>query len=163
MAQEVANSRQPISPAGGVLSFEGGTGFLLSRTGSLARRHWARMLADRGLTPHHYGMLMALDERGPVGQQQLAELAGIDPRNAVPVIDVLADCGLLVRDVHATDRRRRVLALTDSGHDVVADLTQTGAEIEYRFLRALSAADQRQLHRMLLTLLASDDEAGQTK
>lgn len=162
MAQEEANNSNPTGPTGGVLSFEGGTGFLLSRTGSLARRRWARMLADRGLTPHHYGMLMALEERGPVGQHQLAELVGIDPRNAVPVIDVLADRGLLIRDVHPTDRRRRVLALTDPGHKVVADLTQTGAEIEDRFLRALSEADQRTLHNMLLALLASDDEADRT-
>lgn len=116
------------------------------------------MLAERGLTPHHYGLLMALAELGPLGQQRLSELAGIDPRNAVPVIDGLAERGLLVRDVHPGDRRRRVLALTDRGGDVVADLTQTGAQMERRFLRALDPADQAELHRMLLRLLATDDD-----
>lgn len=140
------------------LAFEGGTGYLLSRTGSVARRAWARMLAERGLTPHHYGMLMALDERGPLGQQRLSELVGIDPRNAVPVVDGLADRGLLVREVQPTDRRRRVLALTDAGRAMVGELASAGGEIERHFLRALDPADQAELHRMLLALLAAAGE-----
>jgi DNA-binding MarR family transcriptional regulator len=153
----------PDKPVGS-LAFEGSTGYLLARTGAVARSHWARMLAERGLTPHHYGMLMALEEQGPVGQQRLSELVGIDPRNAVPVIDGLTERGLVVREVHPTDRRRRVLALTSSGHDTVRDMSRTGAEIERHFLRALTPADQAELHRMLLTLLASaDDEHAQAR
>lgn len=149
---------EQISGAGGALAFEGGTGYLLSRTGSLARRSWARMLAERDLTPHHYGMLMALDEVGSTGQQRLSALIGIDPRNAVPIIDGLADRGLLARAVDPTDRRRRVLALTDAGRAMVRDLTETGAGIERHFLRALPPAEQAALHRALLTLLASAAE-----
>lgn len=142
----------------GRLAFEGGTGYLLARTGSAARQRWARMLADRGLTPHHYGMLMTLDERGPSGQQRLSELIGIDPRNAVPVVDGLAERGLLTRELDPGDRRRRVLTLTEAGRDMVHELTETGAEIEAEFLRALDPADQQELHRMLLALLASSTE-----
>jgi len=137
------------------LAFEGGTGFLLSRTGSLARRSWTQMLTQRGLTPHHYGMLMALGELGhPCGQQQLSDLIGIDSRNAVPIIDVLVERGLLSRDVDPTDRRRRLLALTAAGRDMVQDLTQTGAAIEDRFLQALDPTDRQELHRILLALLS---------
>ncbi len=144
----------------GRLAFEGGTGYLLSRTGSAARRRWARMLTERDLTPHHYGMLMTLHEHGPSGQQRLSELIGIDPRNGVPVIDALAERGLLNREIDPTDRRRRVLTLTQSGRDTVRELTETGGEIEADFLRALNPADQRELHRMLLTLLASSTRSG---
>lgn len=147
------------SPVPGRLAFEGGTGYLLSRTGFAARRRWARMLAERDLTPHHYGMLMTLHEHGASGQQRLSELIGIDPRNAVPVVDALAERGLLVREVDPTDRRRRVLTLTESGRDMVHELTETGAEIEADFLRALDPADQKELHRMLLTLLASSTQS----
>lgn len=137
------------------LAFEGGIGFLLSRTGSLARRSWTRMLVERALTPHHYGMLMALGEMGGAcGQQRLSELIGIDSRNAVPIIDGLVERGLLSREVDPTDRRRRMLALTAAGHDVVRDLTESGADIEGRFLRALPPADRKELHRILLALLA---------
>jgi len=153
-AKRGAGSSQRVGPA-----FEGGTGFLLSRTGSLARRSWTQMLAERGLTPHHYGMLMALGELGePCGQQQLSDLIGIDSRNVVPIIDVLVDRGLLNREVDPADRRRRLLALTGSGHDMVRDLTETGAEIEDRFLQALGPADRKELHRLLLALLSPPAE-----
>lgn len=116
------------------------------------------MLTDRDLTPHHYGILMTLDEAGPTGQQRLSTLIGIDPRNLVPIIDGLADRGLLARQVDPDDRRRRVLALTDSGCAMVTDLSETGAMMEQQFLRALAPADQAALHKMLLTLLASAAE-----
>lgn len=64
-----------------------------------------------------------------------------------------------MREVDPTDRRRRVLTLTESGRDMVRELTETGAEIEADFLRALDPADQQELHRMLLTLLASSTQS----
>lgn len=147
-------------PPGHGLAFEGGTAYLLSLTGSVARRSWSRMLAERGLTPHHYGMLLALNELGAIGQQRLSVLIGIDPRNAVPLVDALAEAGLLVREVDVGDRRRRVLALTDSGRDMAGDLIRTGVAIERHFFRSLDAAEQAELHRLLLRLLSSAaDEA----
>jgi MarR family transcriptional regulator, lower aerobic nicotinate degradation pathway regulator len=158
MTQAPKQSKNRGSRPTGPLAFEGGTGYLLSRTGSLARRSWTRMLTDRDLTPHHYGILMTLEEAGPTGQQRLSTLIGIDPRNLVPIIDGLAERGLLAREVDPTDRRRRVLALTDSGHAMVADLSETGAVMEDRFLRALQPAEQASLHQMLLSLLTSAAE-----
>lgn len=120
------------------------------------------MLAERGLTPHHYGMLMALGELGHAcGQQQLSELIGIDARNAVPILDVLVDRGLLTREVDPTDRRRRLLTLTAPGHEMVQDLTETGAQIEARFLQALTPIDRKELRRILMALFspAADQEA----
>lgn len=152
------DDQESRSATGRVLAFEGGTGYLLSRAGSLARRRWVRMLAERDLTPHHYGMLMALDEAGSTGQRQLSALIGIDPRNAVPIVDGLADRGLLAREVDSADRRRRVLALTDAGRAMVRDLTEAGAGMEQRFLQALDPAERAALHRMLLTLLRSAAE-----
>jgi DNA-binding MarR family transcriptional regulator len=153
MAQDRTGEDAPPPRAG--LAFEGGTGFLLSRAGALARRSWTQMLTERGLSPHQYGMLMALGElRHPCGQQQLSELIGIDPRNAVPIVDVLVDKGLLGREIDPNDRRRRLLALTTAGRDMVHDLTTTGAHIETRFLQALDPDDRKELHRILLALLA---------
>lgn len=147
--------KQNVSGSAGALAFEGGTGYLLSRTGSLARRSWTRMLAERSLAPHHYGLLMVLNEAGPTGQQRLSTLIRMDPRNLVPIIDGLADRGLLARQVDPTDRRRRVLVVTEAGRAMVADLTETGAGMERHFLRALEPAEQASLHHMLLALLAS--------
>ena len=63
------------------------TGYLLARVGAQSRRIWARMLAEHDLTPHHYGILMVLDQIGAAPQQQLSRAVGVDPRNAVPLIE----------------------------------------------------------------------------
>ena len=109
------------------LSFQNGNWYLMAKTGSLARQRWAGMLAQLKVSPSQYGVLMALGEAGPLGQQHLAELVGVDPRNAVPIIDALAAQGLVHREVDPVDRRRRVLDLTAKGRGVVADLASVGA------------------------------------
>lgn len=155
MTQAPGTSGPPSPPsATSGLAFEGGTAFLLARAGAAARRSWARMLTERRLTPHHHGVLMALAELGPTGQQQLSDVIGVDPRNAVPVIDVLVERSLLVRDIDPADRRRRVLALTPTGEEFVRDLTAAGGALERDFLRTLGPADQQQLRRLLVALLA---------
>lgn len=142
------------------LGFEGGTGFLLARAGSLARRTWARMLAERDLTPHHFGTLMTLHELGPLGQQQLSAHNGIDPRNAGPVIDGLVERNLVARTIHSADRRRRVLQLTDTGRDIVRDLAEAGDRLERHFFRGLTVAEREELHRTLLSLIAAAHDDG---
>lgn len=153
MAQGPETTDDSASPQD-TLAFEGGTAFLLARAGAAARRSWARMLAERDLTPHQHGVLMALAELGPTGQRRLSERIGVDPRNAVPVIDGLVGRELLVRDVDPADRRRRVLDLSPTGRAVVQDLTAAGAALEQHFLRALDQNDQLQLRRMLVELLS---------
>jgi DNA-binding MarR family transcriptional regulator len=142
------------------LSFQNGNWYLMAKTGSLARQRWAGMLAQLKVSPSQYGVLMALGEAGPLGQQRLAELVGVDPRNAVPLIDALAEQGLVRREVDLVDRRRRVLDLTAKGREVVADLASVGAEIERDLLSPLTPADQATLRRMLLALLDAAREPG---
>ncbi len=143
------------------LSFARGTAFLLSRAGSLARRSWTQMLTERELTPHQYGVLMALGELDrPCSQHQLSDLIGIDSRNAVPIMDALVSRALLTREIDAEDRRRRLLALTQDGLTMVTDLITAGASIEARFFSPLSRTDQAELHRILLTLTS---ETGATR
>ncbi len=141
------------SPCG--LSFQDGNWYLMAKTGALARQRWAGMLAQLKVSPSQYGVLMALGEAGPLGQQRLAELVGIDPRNAVPIIDALAAHGLVRREIDPRDRRRRVLDLTAKGRGVVSDLASVGAEIERDLLSPLTPAEQATLRRMLLALLGA--------
>jgi DNA-binding MarR family transcriptional regulator len=148
--------RPGSAPTAETLAFEGGTGFLLARTGAIARQQWGRMLAERRLTPHQFAVLAALHEKGAIGQRRLSALIGIDPRNVVPIIDSLVERGLVGRTVDPGDRRRRVLALTASGHGAIGDLNAAGAEIERHFFRTLPVGDRRALHRILLALLAAN-------
>jgi DNA-binding MarR family transcriptional regulator len=143
---------EPGSPPGR-LAFQGGTGYLLAKAGLLARQRWTVMLAQLKVSPNQYGVLMALGEAGPLGQQAVAELIGVDPRNAVPIIDALAEQGLVSREVDPADRRRRVLQLTMRGRSIVDELGSVGAEVEQDLLGPLNAAEQASLRDMLQRLL----------
>ena len=137
----------------GPLTFQASTWYLLALAGSQARHHWADMLARLHMSPSQFKVLRALGESGPLGQHQLADLIAVDPRNAVPLIDGLAERGLLAREVDPADRRRRVLTLTPRGQRLAADLASIGAEIENDFLSPLTTAEQQSLRQMLLSLL----------
>jgi DNA-binding MarR family transcriptional regulator len=142
-------------PAGGPAEpadLHSSTGYLLARLGAESRRRWARMLADHGLTPHHFGMLMTLDHLGVAHQRRLSELVGIDPRNAVPVLDLLHQRGLLQRTSDPADRRRRAIALTPAGQRLLTELRQAADAVEADMLKGLDDHQQASLHRLLLTL-----------
>jgi DNA-binding MarR family transcriptional regulator len=143
----------PESMPPGPLTFQASTWYLLSMAGSQARQLWSGTLTEEHVSPSQFKVLRALSESGPLCQHQLADLIEVDPRNIVPVVDSLADRGLLAREVHPADRRRRVLTLTAAGQQVAADLASIGAEVENEFLSPLTADEQRVLRAMLLSLL----------
>jgi DNA-binding MarR family transcriptional regulator len=148
----------PAAALPGGLAFQRGNWYLLYKAGSVARQRWTAMLANLNVSPGQYCALMALGEAGRVGQHRLAELIGVDPRNAVPIIDALAEQGLVSREVDPSDRRRRVLQLTASGRAAAGNLASVAAEIETDLLRPLAPGQQASLRRMLLGLLDAAKE-----
>jgi DNA-binding MarR family transcriptional regulator len=131
------------------------TGYLLARVGASSRRRWARMLAEHGLTPHHFGVLMVLDQLGAASQQQLSRGVGVDPRNAVGVIDLLEQRNLVERRPDPADRRRHAVALTPAGRAAIEDLRRAGEGVERQLLDCLTEAERVDLHRTLRKLLAA--------
>jgi DNA-binding MarR family transcriptional regulator len=138
----------PAEPA----DLRSSSGYLLARLGAESRRRWARMLADHGLTPHHFGMLMTLDHLGVAHQRRLSELVGVDPRNAVPVLDLLHQRGLIERTDDPADRRRRAVRLTPAGQRLLNELRQAADAVEGDMLKGLDDHQQAILHQLLRTL-----------
>ncbi|MCO6009575.1 MarR family winged helix-turn-helix transcriptional regulator [Actinoallomurus purpureus] len=126
-----------------------GAGYLLARLGAESRRRWARMLAEHGMTPHHYGALMTLDNLKVTHQQRLAELIGVDPRNAVSVVDFLERRGLIERTRDRADRRRHAIALTEEGRAVIDGLRRAGDGVERDMLGGLTGDERTALHDLL--------------
>lgn len=144
-------------PEVGALEFQRTITWLLAGAGKLVLRQWTGMLAELDLTSSQYKLLLALEETGPLGQQQLAELVGIDPRNAVPIIETSVEQGLLIRQVDPGDRRRRVLELAPDGRRAAARLRSMHADVEEDILGPLDPADRATLRRMLNALLDAAD------
>jgi DNA-binding MarR family transcriptional regulator len=136
------------------------TGFLLARLGAESRRRWGRMLAAHQLTPHHFAALIALDYLGTAAQHQVGELIGVDPRNAVAVIEPLHRRGLVDRGTDPADRRRHQLSLTDDGVAVLARLRAEGDAVEEEMLAGLSVQRRAELHALLADLAGQVIEPG---
>jgi DNA-binding MarR family transcriptional regulator len=136
------------------------TGFLLARVGSESRRRWTRALSSVGLRPSHYAVLMVLSAIGEASQQQLAAMIGVDPRNAVPIIDQLEERALLVRSRDPDDRRRHSVRLTPEGHEAMRRLRVAGEKAERELLAELSPEEEAQLHALLLKLLPGSGPKG---
>jgi DNA-binding MarR family transcriptional regulator len=150
-------------PAGGVaqlplpgrLSFQSGTGYLLGKVGAVAKQRWTATLAQTGVSPNQFLVLMALAETGQVCQQFLAGVIGIDPRNIVPILDSVEARGLISRDTDPADRRRRLIELTPAGRRVVAELSALGEQSERELLAPVPEADRESLRRILRIVLAA--------
>ena len=87
---------------------------LLNMAGHALSNRLAAALADVGLTPRMQCVLVhALEEERT--QIQLAALADLDKTTMVATVDELEARGLAERRPSATDRRARVIAVTDRG------------------------------------------------
>lgn len=132
--------------------FEQGTGFLLSRLGSLAERSWTALLARHGLTQAQYAALVVLGEAGELGQGRLAELITVDPRNVVAIVDGLAALGLAERHPDPSDGRRRQVRLTKRGRSLSDAIARDARTVQDDFLGTLDEHERSELNRILLHL-----------
>jgi MarR family transcriptional regulator, temperature-dependent positive regulator of motility len=147
-------------PLPGGLSFQTGTGYLLGKVGAVARQRWTAALAQTRVSPNQFLVLMALAETGPVCQQFLAGLVGIDPRNIVPILDSLEARGLVSRETDPADRRRRLIELTSAGRRTVAELSELGEQAERELLASVPQGDRESLRRILRSVLEAARQSG---
>lgn len=129
------------------------TGFLLSVMGTFSRGELARAFGPMGIKPRGYGILVALDERGPAAQRDVGERVGIDKSTMVVVVDELEELGLVERRRNPKNRRAYELTLTDAGRSTLSEAEAVVAEVEEAVLAPLDDAQRLQLHELLLRLL----------
>jgi DNA-binding MarR family transcriptional regulator len=87
---------------------------LLNMAGHVLANRLSAALADVGLTPRMQCVLIhALEEERT--QIQLAALADLDKTTMVSTVDELERRGLAERRASATDRRARIIAVTEEG------------------------------------------------
>lgn len=137
------------------------TGYLISRCGMYATRHFSERMEAVGLTPRMWGALNVLDAEGPISQQQLGKAIGMDPSSMVGTIDELESRGLVQRRPHPSDRRAHALQVTDAGRDTLARGRVVAHAAQEELLAPLDADDRARLHDLLLRIAeATHDGAG---
>ena len=115
----------------------------------------AEALESIGLTPALFGVLNVLAARKGANQQEVGSAMGIDPSTMVSLIDELEASGLAKRRPHPTDRRAREVAITPKGRRVLERARRLAIQVEDEVLRGLTAAERRQLLKLLRRALGS--------
>jgi DNA-binding MarR family transcriptional regulator len=119
-----------------------------------SQRH-ASIFASRipeALTTTQFATLVRLQEVGPCSQNKLGRLTAMDGATIKGVTDRLIQRGFVAATVDPEDGRRRMLALTPAGLDVVARAIPAGLDISAETLQPLSAEEREQFMKLLKKL-----------
>jgi DNA-binding MarR family transcriptional regulator len=110
-----------------------------------------------GITGRQLAVLIAIDNRSPQSQQEVAGRLGVDRTTMVALIDELEQKRLVDRYPSPGDRRKNVVVLTATGLETLEKAGRAGDEAERRFLAALSETDAAAFRRLLSALVATPD------
>ena len=118
------------------------------------QRHTSIFMSQiiRGLTQTQFAALAKLREVGPCSQNQLGRLIFLDAATTKGVVDRLAARGFITVRADANDRRRRAIALTQSGSDAAEAAMKVARRITRDTLKPLTAAEQQSVARLLKKL-----------
>ena len=129
---------------------------LASRLGYLLKHAQLRLaeltgaaMAPFGVTGRECAVLIAIDSRAPLSQQEVAHRLGVDRTTMVALIDELEGKGLVQRRRDPDDRRKNVVTLTGAGRTTLRKASRAGDEAERRFLSALTGDQAAQLKEAL--------------
>lgn len=106
--------------------------------------------------PKHSAVFAQIDPDGS-RLTELARRANITPQAMGELVDELEDLGYLTRQPDPTDRRAKLIVLTDQGRAAVEAGRQTIAVLEGRITDILGANGHKKLRQMLTKLLADGE------
>jgi MarR family transcriptional regulator, lower aerobic nicotinate degradation pathway regulator len=118
------------------------------------QRHTAIFMAGmvEGLTPPQFAALAKLLEVGPCSQNHLGRLIYLDAATIKGVIDRLKARRLVTSQGDPQDKRRRAIALTDTGRRVAESAVDVAGDITTKTLAPLTQEEQRAIVRLLKKL-----------
>jgi DNA-binding MarR family transcriptional regulator len=111
------------------------------------------------LRPRHLTALTLLDERGPTGQQSLAEVLSLDPSNVVGLLNDLEKRGFVVRRRDPADRRRHIVELSADGRTALDRASAELTRIEDELFAALNGTERHALEAMVHRVVAANRDA----
>ncbi len=130
---------------------------LLSMAWSILIEDLHSELARRGyddLRPAHGFAFQLLAPNGATGNE-LAEHLGITKQAASQMIDYLEEHGYVVRKPHPTDRRGKLVLLTQKGWDCIHNVEAVFANIEQRWTSILGPEHMQILRTDLRRLISA--------
>lgn len=125
--------------------------YLLDHTSHVLRTRMSAALAEIGLTARmHCVLVHALEEERT--QIQLAEIGDMDKTTMVVTVDALEKAGLAERKPSGTDRRARIIAVTEEGARLAVRSQEIVDGVHRQALSGFSDADRQTFLRFMNSL-----------
>ena len=141
-------------------------GELTELPGHLARRFkqnsdsiFASELGAANITPEQYSVLHGLHIHPGLDQVGLSGLVALDASTTGNVVRRLERRKLLDRKPRPTDKRSKMLYLTDAGEGVLGEVQSAVANVQERILAPLTARERERFLALLHKLLAVNTRA----
>lgn len=106
-------------------------------------------LADLGITPQQFALLVVVQRNPGSRQSLLARARGLDKSTLVPMIDRLERDGYLERRALATDRRIKTIWITLRGEEVLQSAIPLVRRLDDRIGAHLTDGERTELLRLL--------------
>ncbi|MEZ5121593.1 MAG: MarR family transcriptional regulator [Solirubrobacterales bacterium] len=131
----------------------GDLGWLLANASYALASEIAHAFAPLEITPRAFHVLEAAVADGVHTQSELAEMVGLDKTTMVVTVDALEAAGLARRRPSQTDRRARVIVVTDAGRQRIAAAREVIEAVQADVLASLPADRAGALLETLATLV----------
>ncbi len=115
------------------------------------RDSWKRAVVERSGLPFSRIRVLRRLARGPMTVKQVAAAATMDAPAATVAVNDLEERGLVVRTPQPTNRRCKMVSLTDAGRDMVATIDATDDPAP-EILSGLDGVELRKLQAILAKL-----------
>jgi len=124
-------------------------GFVVHDVARLLAKRFDQRAKSLGLTRAQWRALAFLAREEGVSQARLADILEVEPITLVRLVDRMEEAGWVVRRPHPTDRRLRLLFLTEKARDTFARMRVIGAKVRAEALTGLTTEE----HDLLIDLL----------
>ena len=129
-------------------------GYLLKHAQLRLSELTGKALEPYGIDGRQLAVLLAIDDRVPQSQQEIARRLDVDRTSMVALVDELERKGLAERQSVAGDRRKNVVALTAAGRDTLRRATKASDVAEREFLTRLGEAEAATFRRLLQAVVS---------
>ena len=129
------------------------TAWLLVQTGHVVGRRFRQALADCGVSPTQFGVLLELDLHPGLANAEIARVVMVTPQSMSELLTSLLELGLIDRTPSAGRGHRLPAQLTADGRRVLAHCQTAVATVQDSL--ALDQADTQQLNVLLHRILGT--------
>ena len=112
-------------------------------------------MEEVALETRHFALMRAIEAAENRSQQLLAERLQIPPSSMVALLDQLEQRGIVARHLDPSDRRVRVVELTEEGREVLAQAMHLAMATEQQICEGFDF-DQRELLISMLQVVAAN-------